>query len=92
MSKTGPSSACSARYKDSALRLAALLEQHFEPTKALRRFKRYAAYLAANFAFGNTLYNHIRNAPDMAAARQAAIDFFQNDPPERQRPNLNLLR
>lgn len=81
-----------AIYKDSALRLTALLDQYFEPVKALRRFKRYAAYLAANFAFGNTLYNHIRNAPDMAAARQAVIDFFVNEPPERRRPNLNLLR
>jgi len=79
-------------YKDSALRLTALLDQYFEPVKALRRFKRYAAYLAANFAFGNTLYNQIRNAPDMAAARQAIIDFFENEPPERRRPNLNLLR
>jgi nifR3 family TIM-barrel protein len=81
-----------AIYMDSALRLTVLLDQYFEPVKALRRFKRYAAYLAANFAFGNTLYNHLRNAPDMATIRQAVIDFFVNEPPERRRPNLNLLR
>jgi nifR3 family TIM-barrel protein len=79
-------------YMDVALRLCDLLALHFEPAKALRRFKRYAAYLAANFAFGNTLYNRIRNAPDMAAARQAVTNFFQNEPSERKRPNLNLLR
>lgn len=79
-------------YKDVALRLADLLDLHFEPAKALRRFKRYAAYLAANFAFGNTLYNRIRNAPEMAVARLAAADFFRDHPSERRRPNLNLLR
>jgi nifR3 family TIM-barrel protein len=79
-------------YKDVALRLADLLDRHFEPAKALRRFKRYGAYLAANFAFGNTLFNRIRNAPDMTAARLAVADFFREDPAERRRPNLNLLR
>jgi nifR3 family TIM-barrel protein len=77
---------------DVALRLITLLERHFDALRALRRFKRYGAYLAANFAFGNTLYNAIRNAVDMEAARQALIAFFESDPRLLRRPNMNLLR
>jgi tRNA-dihydrouridine synthase B len=79
-------------YKDVALRLTDLLGLHFDARRALRRFKQYGAYLAANFAFGNTLFNRIRNAIDMEAVRRVVVDFFGEKPPARRRPNLNLLR
>jgi tRNA-dihydrouridine synthase len=78
--------------RETALRLIDLLEHYFDGVRALRRFKRYGAYLAANFAFGNTLFNAIRNVADMAAARQVVIDFFESEPPMLERPNMNLLR
>jgi tRNA-dihydrouridine synthase B len=79
-------------WRDTALRLLALTQAHFDPALGLRRYKRYAAYLAANFAFGNTLYNRLRNAPDFDAIKKALEDFFRETPPPLQRPNLNLLR
>ncbi len=79
-------------YLEAALRLVDLLALHFDPVRALRRFKRYSAYLAANFVFGNTLYNRLRNVPDLIAARQALTDFLREEPPRLKRPNLNLLR
>ena len=79
-------------YLDTVLRLIELLEHYFDAVRALRRFKRYGAYLAANFAFGNTLFNGIRNADDMAAARQVAIDFLHGGPSLLKRPNMNFLR
>lgn len=78
--------------KASALRLLHLLYDHFDPVRALRRFKRYGAYLAANFAFGNTLYNRIRNAVDKEQLHGILIDFFRDPPRALNRPNMNLLR
>lgn len=75
-----------------ARRLLDLCAHHFDPVTALRRFKRYSAYLAANFAYGNTLYNGIRNAPDLQAIDEVLAAFFQEPPQLLQRPNLNLMR
>lgn len=77
---------------DTAFGLADRLEHFFDPVRALRRYKRYSAYLAANFAFGNTLYNRIRNAADLQAVRRELTRFFSADPRRLARPNLNLLR
>lgn len=77
---------------EATLRLIELLEDYFDAVRALRRFKRFGAYLAANFAFGNTLFNAIRNADDLRAARQAVTDFLDEDPPMLKRPNMNFLR
>ena len=78
--------------RDTALQLIEMLEHYFDTTRALRRFRRYGAYLAANFAFGNTLFNAIRNAVDMNSARQVVVTFFRGKPPLLKRPNMNLLR
>jgi tRNA-dihydrouridine synthase B len=75
-----------------ALKMCDLLVHYFDPVRALRRYKRYAAYLAANFTFGNTLYNSIRNAADMDQIRRELADFFRQAPQRRIRPNLNLMR
>jgi len=79
-------------YKDTALRLSALLQHYFEFKSALRRYQRYAPYLAANFAFGNSLFNRLRNAADFNTIDAVLQDFFQNNPQRRCRPNLNFLR
>lgn len=77
---------------ETARKLIRLLQAYFDPVTALRRFKRHGAYLAANFAYGNTLYNRIRNAPDLTAIEGVLTDFFREAPRQLQRPNLNLLR
>jgi nifR3 family TIM-barrel protein len=75
-------------FYDAAVKLAALLEQHFEPPQAIRRFKRFAYYFAANFKFGHTLYTRISNAKDMASIINC-LDTFFNEPPQcLRRPNL----
>ncbi len=89
---TAPKQLPSAIHLTTALRLLELLHHYFEPTRALRRFKRYAAYLAANFSFGNALYNRIRNAGEMAAVKDVLEAFFEKKPSQLKRPNMNLLR
>jgi nifR3 family TIM-barrel protein len=75
-----------------ALRLSTLMREQFDPKAALRRYKRYGAYLAANFAFGNSLYNALRNAGDLDAVDAALKRFFESRPGELKRPNMNFMQ
>lgn len=79
-------------YKDTALRMSLYLQHYFEFKSALRRYQRYAPYLAANFTFGNTLFNRLRNAADFQSIESILRDFFQNGPQLLLRPNLFFLR
>jgi tRNA-dihydrouridine synthase len=74
------------------MRLWTLMQTYFEGVRALRRFKRYAVYLAANFAFGNSLYNRLRNAEDFSETAQILEAFFAGRPTQLQRPNLMFMR
>ena len=78
-------------YGDTAVELARLLCKHYEPPKALSRFKKFAFYFAANFRFGHTLYSGIQNAPDMAAVADALKRFFHRPPERLSRPNRNFF-
>jgi nifR3 family TIM-barrel protein len=75
-----------------ALRLALLVQRYFDPQSALRRFKRYSVYLAANYTYGNSLYNRLRNAADFSAVDGILRRFFDAQPRQLQRPNLNFMR
>jgi tRNA-dihydrouridine synthase B len=78
--------------KDVALRLCRLLPQYFDPKGALRRFKRYAGYLAANFTYGNALYNRLRNAENFETIESVLYEFFRKGPKELMRPNMNFFQ
>jgi nifR3 family TIM-barrel protein len=71
-------------FAETPLIVARLLERHFEPAKALRRYKKFLSYYAANFRFGHGLFAKTANAPSMAEA-QAAVQAFFARPPERLR-------
>jgi tRNA-dihydrouridine synthase len=75
----------------SAIHLARLLEQHFDREKALRRFKRFGFYFAANFKFGHTLFTGIQNVQTMKAAEAFLYRFFKLPPEVVSRPNLNFF-
>ncbi len=75
-----------------AHRLLELCAQYFDPIRALRRFKQYAPYLAANFAFGNALLNRVRGAESFGALTSILDRFFGERPAILNRPNLNLMR
>jgi nifR3 family TIM-barrel protein len=64
--------------------MARLLQHHFEPAKALRRYKKFLGYYAANFRFGHSLYGRTANVHSMAEALAAVQAFFAR-PPERLR-------
>jgi tRNA-dihydrouridine synthase len=78
-------------YLKSALRLAALLEKHFEAPNALRRFKKFAFYFSANFKFGHTVFNGIQKAKNRQEAEAFLNQFFKLPPELLARPNLNFF-
>ena len=78
--------------KTVALRLAALLQTYFDTKSAIRRFRRYSAYLASNYVFGNSLFNRLRNADDFTAIEAILVQFFDQIPQQLKRPNLNFLQ
>jgi len=78
-------------YFESAIKLANLLQQYFDPGQAIRRFKRFTYYFSANFKFGHTFYTRVSNAKDMAAVIDCINAFFKNPPECGRRPNLNYF-
>jgi nifR3 family TIM-barrel protein len=78
-------------YFETASRLAKLLLKHFDPMKALRRFKKFAFYFSANFKFGHTLYTRIQNAHDIQSVETILIRFFETPAETVSRPNLNFF-
>jgi len=78
-------------YPQTAFRLVELLRHHFEPAKALRRFKKFSAYYSANFRFGHQLYIKLKNAADLKAAEDILHHFFSGPCELNNRPNMNLF-
>ena len=74
-----------------AFRLLSLLESHYEPAAALRRFNRFAYYFASNFTYGHSFYNRIRNTTDLKAAATELERFFESPPQLRSRLNQHYL-
>jgi tRNA-dihydrouridine synthase B len=79
-------------FRDTALQLAALLAKHYDPQRAIRRYKRFAYYFSANFRFGHTFYSMLSNASDMPQLHQIVHRFFEQPPDLVARPNLNFFR
>jgi tRNA-dihydrouridine synthase len=79
-------------YRDTALTLATLLPTYFDAATAHRRFNRFAAYFAANFRFGHTLWRNLRQTRDLREVDALLGRFFETPPEVFIRPNLGLLR
>lgn len=77
-------------FRDYALALADALDRYFEPSRALKRFKVFTIYFAANFTFGHSLQSKFLACHSMDAVRAVASQYF---PPGLQlvrRPNMNM--
>ncbi len=78
-------------FREAALELIGLLESHYDPIPAIKRFKRFAFYFCANFRFGHALYTRILNANKMTQMAAIIRQFFEQAPGIRSRPNLNFF-
>ncbi|HDI59998.1 MAG TPA: tRNA-dihydrouridine synthase family protein [Desulfobacteraceae bacterium] len=78
-------------YRRSALRLIDLLKCHFEPGRAVVRFRRFARYFAANLRFGHSLCRRLATAKDLDAAAETVEAFFDASPELTESPNPNFF-
>jgi len=78
-------------YLDTALDLLNRIGRHFQAKAALRRFRRFMQYFAANFQYGHTLNSRIKGAADLRACKAVLLDFFRHPQQILKRPNLNLF-
>ena len=78
-------------FRTTALQLAGLLTKHYDPISAVRRYKRFAFYFAANFKFGHTLYSRLLAAGDMIQIEQILHRFFEKPYDLVATPNLNFF-
>ncbi len=78
-------------YLDTAIQLARLLEIHYDPVQAIKRFKRFAFYYSANFRYGHSLYSRILKAGDMQEVVTCLQRFFEQAPDLFLRPNMNFF-
>ncbi|MDM8523492.1 tRNA-dihydrouridine synthase family protein [Desulfococcaceae bacterium HSG8] len=78
-------------YLDTAIRMTELLLKHYNPERAIRRFRKFAPYFSANFRFGHTLCSQLMNAKNMKSVRNVLYDFFEKAPDLASKPNMNFF-
>jgi len=79
-------------FLEAAIQLIKLLEIHYDPIRAIKRFKRFSFYFCANFRFGHALYTRILNAAEMTDIETIIRRFFEQPPDIQSRPNMNFFR
>ncbi len=88
---TGGIKADSRHFKQAALMLVELLEQHFGPRMGFRYFKKYSQYLAANFVYGHTLWPRLWKGESLDAVRANIKASLSPCPPVSSRPSLYMF-
>lgn len=78
-------------YRDCILKMSRLLAQHYDMPAALRRFKKFCVYYAANFRFGHALRLSLCKITDMQQIEDIVNRFFAHSPDVISRPNMNLF-
>jgi len=77
-------------FRDYALRLADVLDERFDPVHALKRYKLFTIYFAANFTFGHSLQSRFLGAKSMDEVRAVAEARVKPGMRLAKRPNMNL--
>jgi tRNA-dihydrouridine synthase B len=79
-------------FRLTAFELLDLMEKHFDPRRALRRYKKFSGYYSANFKFAHSFFKQIGNAADMDDVRRRLDAFFNKEPETIKRPNMNFFK
>jgi tRNA-dihydrouridine synthase B len=79
-------------YRKNMKQMLFLLNKHYEPTPAIRKFKKIAIYNASLFSFGHSFLKKISRAVDSSEVESAVDAFFDQSPALSGRPNLNMFR
>ena len=78
-------------FQQCALRLADALEIHFDPSRAVTRFKKFAVFFAANYAFGHALLPKLTQGKTMAEMRANVLALLGQEREMTHRPNSLLF-
>lgn len=78
-------------FRDYAMRLADVLDQRFDPIRALKRYKLFTVYFAANFTFGHSLQSKFLGAKSMDDIRAVVQTHVKPGMQLSNRPNMNLF-
>lgn len=77
-------------FRDYSLGLADALEHYYDPIRALKRYKLFTVYFAANFTFGHSLQSKFLAAKSMEDVRAVAMEYVRPGMQLAKRPNMNL--
>ncbi|MDC0336341.1 tRNA-dihydrouridine synthase family protein [Pseudodesulfovibrio sp.] len=77
-------------FQEYALRLADALDHSFDPIPALKRYKLFTVFFAANFTFGHNLQSKFLAAKSMDDIRAVAREHIRPGMQLAKRPNMNL--
>lgn len=77
-------------FKEYAMALAEGLDRYFDPIRALKRFKLFTVYFAANFTYGHSLQSKFLACKSMDQVRAAIEAHMRPGMQLVTRPNMNL--
>ncbi len=77
-------------FQDYALNLANALDTHLDPIRALKRYKLFTVYFAANFTFGHRLQSKFLAAKSMDQVRKVIHEHLRPGMQLTRRPNMNM--
>ncbi len=78
-------------HRITALAMLDALEEHYEPTRAVKLYKKYAIYLAANFSFGVRLLPKLTAGDSIEQFRENARRELTGEQALATRPNIHLF-
>jgi len=78
-------------YKSLVKNYTKLLNNHYDPIRARKRFLKFSKYFCAGFKFGNNLRSKIRKAETISEIENVFEKFFDAPLLLNRRPNENLF-
>ncbi|WP_243544717.1 tRNA dihydrouridine synthase [Pseudodesulfovibrio tunisiensis] len=78
-------------YLDLGLRVCDSLERHYDPTRAIKLYRKFLIYYAANFAYGHSLLSRLGKGTTMGAMRENLCELVRPDMSISRRPNALLF-
>lgn len=78
-------------HRRTALAVLDALEEHYDPTRAVKLYKKFAIYLAANFSFGVRLLPRLTAGESIEDFRENARRELTGTQTLANRPNIHLF-
>jgi len=78
-------------YPQVALRFLDLVEAAFSESYAVRLYKKFALYFAANFKFGHPIFKQLAYAETLDGLRENVHETFASPLDLASTPNINLF-